>query len=174
MANLIIKDFGWTRISRELKLIDNSFTKVGYPENAQVKSPTKKVKGKKISSNISEVATIAAFNEFGTSQAKSSRSGGSLVSIPARATLGPSLDENLENLNQLKAKLYIEIVNDRITLRKALSIIGEFMTAKTKRKIRDLKSPPNSLVTIKKKKSSNPLIDTAQMINSVTHTEVLK
>jgi len=53
----------------------------------------------------------------------------------------------------------------------ALSEVGEWMTAKTKAKIRGLKSPPNAASTIKRKKSSNPLIDTGQMINSIQHVE---
>jgi len=173
-ANLIVKDFGWTKISRELKLMDGSYTKVGFPENAEVKKPSKKIKGEKVATDMSEIAIVAAFNEFGTSGTKSSRSGGSSVKIPPRPFMSTSFDESMDGLNRLKQKLYIKIINGEITLKVALSIIGEYMVAKTKKKIRDIKSPPNAPSTIKKKKSSNPLIDSGQMINSVTHVEVLK
>lgn len=162
MAKIIVKDFGWNRITHELKLMDNSFTKVGFPENSQVGKPRKKVKGEKIATEMSEVAAIAAFNEWGTKN------------IPSRPFMSTSFDENLQGLNRLKAKLYIEIVNGRMGVSQALSIIGEFMVSKTKKKIRDISSPPNAPSTIKKKKSANPLIDTGQMINSVTHVEVIK
>ena len=174
MAKLLIKDFGWNRIQKELRLIDNSYTKIGFPENANVKPPIKKVKGQKISTSMSEIAQIAAFNEWGTEAGRSKRSGGSILNIPPRPFMSTSFDENLKGINSLRNKLWDQIILGQISTRKALKILGEYMTDKTKRKIKTLREPPNALSTIKKKKSSNPLIDKGQMINSVTHTETVR
>lgn len=174
MATLIIKDFHWTRISKELKLLDNSFTKVGFPLNAQVGQPSKKVKGQDIKTDMSEIATIAAFQEWGTKRTQSKRSGGAILNIPPRPFMSTSFDENLEGLNNLRSKLYNKIITGHITVKQALSLIGDYMENKTKKKIDDIKDPPNSPITIKKKKSDNPLINNGQMRNSVTHIEVIK
>lgn len=52
---------------------------------------------------------------------------------------------------------------------KVLSFIGSIGEGDVKKAIRNLKSPPNSDVTVKIKGSDNPLIDTAHMIGSVTY-----
>lgn len=166
--NVRVIDRGWKRIKEELRKADNSFTKVGFPLGAEVgkkrRNPKKKVQfaGKERYRSISQVAEIAAYQEFGTEF------------IPARPFMSTSFDESQVELTELKKKLYDKILEGRLTTERALVILGEFMSNKTKRKIKDITSPPNRPSTIKRKGSSNPLIDTAQMINSVTHVEVVK
>lgn len=167
-VKVVVTDFGWSRVVHQLSLMDNSFTKVGFPENADVKKGRKEREGKKVATKMSEIAEIAAINEYGQ---KASKGQGR---IPARPFMSTSFDENLNELNELKFKLYVRIVNDQMTVKQALSLIGEFMVNKTKKKIVALREPPNAPLTIELKKSSNPLIDTAQMLNSVTHVEVIK
>lgn len=174
MAEVIERDLGWGRIVQELLLAQGSYTKVGFPVDAAPGAPRKKViKGRKIASDMSEIAQIAAFNEWGTG-VTSGRSGGTIMYIPPRPFMSTSIDENRVQLNELIDKLYFQIIAGNMTTRRALQIIGEWMTTKTKKKIRDIKDPPNAPETIRRKRSSNPLIDTAQMINSVTHVEVIK
>mgnify|MGYP000737125208 CR=1 FL=1 len=48
------------------------------------------------------------------------------------------------------------------------------MEKATRKKVIDIKQPPNHPVTIARKKSDNPLINTGQMVNSLTHVEVIK
>ena len=47
-------------------------------------------------------------------------------------------------------------------------MIGAKAAAIMKRTIRDFDDPPNAPATIKKKKSSNPLVDTGLLMQSVT------
>jgi hypothetical protein len=153
---LQVRDLGWGRIIQELKQMDNSFVKVGYPEEGKPKSGNKG-SGREQLSSISEIAFIASIHEFG------SRDG----HTPERATLRTAFDENIEKINQMKFKLYVKIVNGKITNEAALKILGEYIVNLTKKKIVELDSPPNKQSTIRKKGSENPLIDTAQMLNSV-------
>lgn len=174
MAVVIERDLGWKSIVTELKLIDNSFTKVGFPENAAPGQPNRKVKGKQISSNMSEIATIAAFNEFGTTGGMSTRSGGIVLNIPPRPFMSTSFDENVEDLNQIKGVFLGYVIDGTLSVRRALALIGEWMMTKTKKKILDIRFPANAPETIRRKKSDNPLIDTGQMINTVNHVEVIQ
>jgi hypothetical protein len=54
---------------------------------------------------------------------------------------------------------------------RALSILGEFHQEQVKEQIRLTRSPRLEQSTIDRKGSSKPLIDTGQMIQSVTHKE---
>lgn len=64
--------------------------------------------------------------------------------------------------------------SEDVAARGALAAIGELYTDQIKDKI--LKGPfkPLSDITIHRKGSSRPLIDTAQMRNSVTHREKMR
>ena len=53
-------------------------------------------------------------------------------------------------------------------IEQALGLVGSFVASLISKKIVDIKSPPNSPKTIEDKKSSNPLIDTGQLKNSIT------
>lgn len=187
MKHVQIIDLGWNRIIEELRKADNSFTKVGFPEGKPVGSAIKKKKTKLEGyANMSEVATVGVFNEFGTEQKVTKKQSGFLhhiglhkqpgdtIKVKPRPFMSTSFDENLQGLDNLKNKLYDKIIKGQSTTHRALKVIGEWMTTKIKKKIRDLKDPPNTPFTIANKKSSNPLIDTGQMINSVTHTEVIR
>lgn len=158
-----IVDKGMNRIKAELRLADRSFTKVGFPVGGMVG----KGKGRSLTklekfSNISEVASIAIFQNFGTR------------TIPQREFMGSSFDENLAALTNLTQREYRKITDGSSTTVQSLNRMGLFMVGKTKKKIVALDTPPNAPRTIAQKKSSNPLIDTAQMVNSVSHVVKIK
>jgi len=156
IAKAVVKttfvDRGWDRIKRELRVADGSFTKIGYPQNANP-APGE--------STMSEIIEIAAVHEFGAPNRN----------IPIRAHVRPSFDENIAGLKRIVKNTYNKIVDGKINTKVALGIIGEFGVSKLQGKIRKGPFTPLSPYTIAKKKSSKPLIDTAQMIQSVTHTE---
>jgi hypothetical protein len=157
----VINDLPLYRILEELDKADNSYTKVGYPMEGDVKKGNKTGSGREQSETISEIAEIAMFLEFGTKD---------LEGWPFMST---AFDENIIQINAMKKSLYNKIIDGKMTARQALGLIGEFLVSKTKLKIRDIKTPPNKPSTIRKKKGAdNPLIDTAQMLNSLQHTEV--
>lgn len=143
----------------ELDKMKNSFTKVGFPSDGTIDKGNKTKKDQP--SNMTEVAQVAAVQEFGA-PAKN---------IPERSFVRSSFDESLPKLLTIRDREYLKIINQKSTVEKSLGLMGEFGVLQMRKKIRDTYTPPNSPRTIAHKGSSHPLIDTAQMIQSIQHTE---
>lgn len=103
------------------------------------------------------VAQIGMWNEFGTER------------IPERSFFRSTVQEEEKHIVSLQRKLLKSISDGKITTDKALALLGEFLSDKIRRKIVALNEPPNAPSTIKAKGSSNPLVDTGQLKNSVTY-----
>jgi len=159
--------------SQKLK---GAYVKVGYPAEAELKVAKKDkvrafaklhgIKFKSTSANksnsatsMSELATVATTHELGSVA----------NNIPARPPVRPAIDKNRVPIAQLQVKLVDKIFAGKISVEKALGILGEFLVSLIKKEITALVSPPLSPKTIKRKKSSKPLIDKGQMRNSVTY-----
>lgn len=147
---VIVIDKGWKRIIGELGKADESHTDTGFLEG-DVRALDE---GGKLTLLQAEVA---AHQEFGTKN------------IPSRPFMRLSIDSNKEKIFGFVLKTHRAVVDGSINVRQGLDRIGVFMGSLIKKQIRDLRTPPNAPSTIKRKKSSNPLIDTAQMINGVDH-----
>ncbi|AUR89467.1 neck protein [Vibrio phage 1.123.O._10N.286.48.F3] len=102
------------------------------------------------------VAQVAAYNEFGTER------------IPERAAIRTSMRENkVENLLMI-ARIIKKISSGKGgNHRQAMGKVGMKVQNDIQRKIVELKTPPNAQSTIDRKKSSNPLVDTGQLVNSI-------
>ena len=66
-------------------------------------------------------------------------------------------------------RIFEEYIKEGYPVIQALTFIGIEMQQDIQREIIDLRTPPNSPYTIAKKKSSNPLVDTGHMGDSVTY-----
>lgn len=152
----------WDEIQKGLSELDKTYTKVGLPEGGKVEAPTQTGSKERTVTDIIYLVQIGAWNEFGNSK------------IPERSFLRSTTDEQRVNLERLKEKVYTDILYGIRTPKEALSVVGEFLTGKVKRKIQTLKVPQNAPSTIKNKGSSNPLIDTGQMVQSIQHVEVVE
>ena len=150
-------DLGMGDIERELTKLNGSYVLVGFQEGSVTKSQTKDGRKKKAGLSMPE---IAAANEFGTN------------TIPARPFMRTSSDENKQRIDTAIQGEYVKITQGKSTVKRSLTALGVFMVDKIKMKIRAIQSPPNSPRTIAKKKSSKPLIDFGQMIQSV-HAKVV-
>lgn len=99
------------------------------------------------------VAQVAYWNEYGT-------------------TLSPPRPF-FRNAIKDKSKEWLELFRDTQfqtkDIYKSLSVVGTVAKDDIATSITDLSSPPNAPYTIKQKGSSNPLIDTGVMRNSVTY-----
>lgn len=154
---VIDKDRGFNRIKNDLSLLNNSYTKVGLPEDGKPAPIDEGI------TEMSELVMVYAANEFGTKR------------IPERSTLRAAVDENLPQTNKLVQKMYEAVVANTITVKNALSTIGEFLTGKVQKKIIALKTPVNAPATLRAKyPKTNPLINKGQLVQSITHVEVLK
>lgn len=101
---------------------------------------------------------IAAFMEFGTS------------TIPARSFLRSTLDKNAQEYRQLARALLGQVMQRKTTARQALDLLGMKAAADVKRGITEGEGipPPLAASTIARKGSSRPLVDTGQLVASIT------
>jgi hypothetical protein len=104
-------------------------------------------------------ALVAAVNEFGSGDGR----------IPARPFLRPAIRDNLPEFRRLNAGTVSRVARDQMAPVKALDTLGVVASGKVKKKIVDGPFQPNAPSTIKRKKSSRPLIDTGSMRQSITH-----
>ncbi len=103
-------------------------------------------------------AQVAAFNEFGTEKA------------PQRSFMRSTFDEKADGeWSDLIATVEGAVIDGRMTQPRALKVIGLKVQSDIQKKIVDLKVPANAPSTTKAKGSSNPLIDTGHMKNSITY-----
>ncbi len=86
------------------------------------------------------------------------------INIPARPWLSPGVQSGNEEYLQIIAAA-IDAGNP---LRQALEQVGVVAASKVQLYMTQLKQPPNAASTIKKKGSSNPLIDSGALRQSVT------
>jgi len=166
MASVRERDRGWNKIQKELKKLNGGDTKIGVQQGEKHKAASSNKAdfwSKRTSprSAISDLVTIAAANEFGTKN------------IPARSFMRSTFDKSLKQTEAFKGRLYDRVLAGQLNAGRALGILGEFYTAKVKATITKLRTPPNAASTIKRKKSTNPLIDTGQLRAGITHVESL-
>ena len=145
MANkskVVVRDRGFLETTKELNLLDDLWVSVGIHAAED---------GERDEGGNVEIAT---FHEFG-------------LGVPERSFLRTTMDERRGDIARLMTKALNRVGS--ISAKDALSILGQFVENAVKAKITSLNEPPNAPSTIAKKGSSNPLVDTGQMKNSVTH-----
>lgn len=90
------------------------------------------------------------------------------VKIPERAFLRNGHDAYIDDVMKYSDKLIKQVTSGKMTAEKCLDLLGQTLATKIKRYARDLNDPPNSWATQEAKGNDNPLIDTGDMINSIT------
>lgn len=139
-----IKDFQLSLDELDLSLSkfsdDGSVLTVGVHEDDNAREDDSKTTN----------ADIGAYNQFGTSD------------IPARPFLDIGVMSGVDEYDQALNEREHEDLED------ALKTIGVFAQGAVRSYMTDLQSPPNAPSTIKKKGSSNPLIDTGELRSSIT------
>ena len=106
------------------------------------------------------VATVAAWNEFGVPSR----------GIPERPFLRNAVDgADRELVPILKAGIDPKTMEltDQVA-----GLLGEVMKARAQRSIVQLREPPNAPATIRRKRSSNPLVDEGVLHGSVSYAVV--
>lgn len=135
------KDMGWQQIKRELTIFGQLEVWVGFQGGT-----------------AGEIVQIATFHEFGT------------VNIPARPFLSSAMVVGQDAIGKAIEAAIDSIIRLTSTAIDAAKKLGILAVSLVKKRI--LASPewaaPLSAKTIRAKKSSKPLVDTAQMLNSVT------
>lgn len=124
-------------LNDKIKKIQNKKIQIGFFETATYPDGT-------------YVATVARDNNLGT------------YKVPPRPFFTYTIEKNKKKWLRLLKDGIIKYKND-----KALHRVGEVIKNDITKSIIQFSSPPNALSTIKKKGSSNPLIDTGLLAKSV-------
>lgn len=151
-------DYGYNKIKKELlKLKSKPFVKNGILEGP----------GSKLYEDGLKIVDVAKINEFGAVSSKG-------VVIPSRPFLRQSFDKNKNTYIRIINKGYDDIYSGGKTVKSVLDRVGLQMETDTKKEIQAGEFKPNSPSTIKNKKSSRPLVDTGQLINSIVSKTFIK
>jgi hypothetical protein len=138
---------------------------LGGPNNVKVGFPAGAADG--------DVISRAVWNEFGTRGGASG--GGWGGPIPERPFMRNAMRDGKGKIEQAMKTAAISMVrtaaaggNGAALKRQALAKLGVLGQGLIQTEITSLSSPPNSPVTVELKGSSNPLIDSGEMRQSVT------
>jgi phage gpG-like protein len=89
--------------------------------------------------------------------------------IPQRSFIRSTCDRKRHEHIKLTADLQSKIIEGKLTIKQALSRLGEVVSKDMVETINHGIEPKLKPATIKRKKSSKPLIDTGHLKGSVTH-----
>lgn len=145
----IAKDFDYKLINKLRKQLgqDNRVVKVGVPATAEPQP------------DGTPMVLVAAVHEFGSPK----------NNIPERSFIRSAVNENHDEYVRLNKINFVALIKNKITVEIALSRLGEMAKSHMQQKIRKGDFVPLKESTIKAKGSSAPLIDTGNLIQSITY-----
>lgn len=149
-------DKGLKSIVRELSKATEPHVKVGVLSDSGQYADGNGVGGK--TANLADVAT---WMEFGTH------------TIPARPFLSQAFDSNQERVVAFIKAQHALVVTGKKSVDDALKAIGLYFEGVVKKTMASGKFAPIKKETIRRKKSSKPLIDTGRLRQSITSKVVL-
>lgn len=91
------------------------------------------------------------------------------VHIPERSFLRSGFDDCNNEILKISEKAISDVFRGSMSVDDFLSMIGLQLSTKIKTYAVNLKTPKNQAITEENKKSTNPLVDTGDMINSITY-----
>lgn len=91
-----------------------------------------------------------------------------VIKIPERSFLRSGHDENAERVLNQTERAIGQVLGGKMSVDDMLDLYGQQMSTAIKQYIKKLSSPPNHPYTVEQKGSSNPLVDTGQLIESIT------
>ena len=163
---VIDRDRGWKELKRRLPKAKGAHVSIGIHNREG--SERKKSGDPTTGSKVPTLLEVAWWNEFGTF------TGAGKVHVPERSYIRSTHDKKVRIVKKMIRKFHDRILQGKMTVHKALSIIGHYIEKEVKQKIVDIRKPPNAPSTIKQKGSSNPLIDTGQLHQGITHVVNMK
>ena len=90
-----------------------------------------------------------------------------VIKIPERSFLRTGHDENVDRIIKQTERALSQVLAGKMSIDDMLDLYGQQMATAIKKYMRDLKSPENHPYTVEQKGSSNPLVDTGQLIESI-------
>lgn len=154
MLTVTDKDRGWAALKRDLAKAggDGIYGKAGII-GAKGGAEHAAKDGEEPLTN----AELALIHEFG-------------IGVPERSFLRAAFDQNQPKYIENLQKLVVAIYDGKIGIVRALGLLSQQAASDIRNFIRDDANglTPNSPITIARKGSSKPLIDTAQLINAIS------
>ena len=92
-----------------------------------------------------------------------------VIRIPERSFFRSGYDENIDTISKKIEEMVPDVIAADVDPKVFMDAIGMEFAGLIQKKMRDLKDPPNSQMTIERKGSSNPLIDTGRLVGSIRH-----
>lgn len=89
------------------------------------------------------------------------------IKIPERSFLRTGHDENVERVLTQTGRAIGQVIAGKMSVDDMLDLYGQQMATAIKTYMRDLSKPPLHPYTVEQKGSSNPLIDTGSLIESI-------
>lgn len=148
---LKVDDKKWRKLKAEIPRVRGAMVTVGVQSDAGA------------SQDGTPIAAYAAYNEFGTG------GGGWGGPIPARPFMGSTFDERRGAWGKGADIAIDRALTGLQSFETGLKQLGELAQRDIQDKILALDRPPNSAVTVELKGSSNPLIDTGAMRQSIRY-----
>lgn len=91
------------------------------------------------------------------------------VEIPERSFVRSAFDERLSRIEDFMKQLMERVISSSLPAQDVLDLLGDFCSTQVKEQLTDISSPANTALTRTIKGSSNPLIDTGHLRDSVTY-----
>jgi hypothetical protein len=151
-GRVIDRDRGWKRIEAEMRAMKKGAgVTVGIQGNE-----ANETHGKGSDYTNAQIGTV---HEFGSIDG----------TIPERSFIRSTMDAQSKPIAQLAARLMAGVIVGKMTRRKGLGILGQHVLGEIRKTIRAGIDPPLQQATIDRKGSSKPLIDTGQLVGSLTY-----
>lgn len=96
------------------------------------------------------------------------------VKIPERSFIRGGFDENQTKINAKAIRLLKQVLSFELDVTTFYELLGEYIVDVLAKHLTKLKDPPDSNITTGVKGSSNPLIDTGRLRDSITFKVVKK
>lgn len=90
-----------------------------------------------------------------------------VIRIPERSFIRTGHDANVDRIIKQTERALGQVIAGYMSIDDMLDLYGQQMATAIKTYMRDLKTPENHPYTIEQKGSSNPLVDTGQLIESI-------
>ena len=91
-----------------------------------------------------------------------------VIKIPERSFIRAGHDAYVNEVMDKASQLIGQVAGGKMSSDELLDFVGLTLSTKIKKYARDLSRPPNSDMTVNEKGSSNPLVDTGNMIEGIT------
>lgn len=134
------------------------------------------------SSEDSQILLIANVNEFGCnirvtpkmrgylhSQGLHLKKGTQEIKIPERSFIRSGFDDRAKKIQSTAKRLLQQVLSMELRVDIFFDTLGEYIVGQLQEYMTDLTTPPNHPFTIAQKGSSNPLIDTGRLRQSITY-----